>query len=517
MHEGPRHVSGPAQRPAGHDRHPSGGSRRLLRPSGVDHARPRRPRLARRPVRNRGRPRAADRALARLDLDRPLAARPRVARQRRIRATGRRQEPGRGLPRVGLPDGGLRLGLPSRPPLRLRSRVRNLRRPSAPRQRPSPDALRRAHRRPNDRGRPEMAGCDAGRRRPILPLGALLRSARALRAARGASGAVPLVTLRRGDRVRRRPARAAAASTRRALSTAARPRDRGPRRGPRRTWRGDPRPVRVRRDPAGAVDHGRAGLAFRARGERRGPGHRRRSDLARLRRPPGPPGHRRPLAPGGGRWNGSGRCAGLCRVPVPAAPVWLGPAPRLADGPLQVHRGPAARAVRPRRGRRRNPKPGAGRTRTRRRDASPPPRGHVHQHAQRGERNGRGDGRAPGRPGLPGGRQRARHRGGLARSQGWRPARGAPRPGHGDGSHGTRGGHPRADRGPRRGPEDARGPAHARGRLRRRGPACRGHRRPPPAREGGPPVGRGQHRSRRQPALRRTLRGSDPGARAHGR
>ena len=148
-------------------------------------------------------------AVARLDPHRPAAARPRRARQRRVRAARRH------LPTLAeafrarrLPHRGLRLRLPARPPLRLRPRLRDLRRPAAARQRPAARGLRRAHgRRDDDRGRRSTGS--RGRAAPVVRLGALLRPARALRAAgrarRRASRTEPL---RRRDRLRRPRARA---------------------------------------------------------------------------------------------------------------------------------------------------------------------------------------------------------------------------------------------------------------------------------------------------------------------
>ena len=163
--------------------------------------RPRRPGQARRALCRRGRPRPAHGALARLDPDRAHSPRTRRPRQRRLRAAGDRTQRGRGLPEGRLSDGRLRVGLPAEAPLRLRARLRRLRRPAAARQGPAAHGLRGADRGPDHRRRAALArhGRLADRVAvAILPVGALLRSPRALRGARRGDG---------GERPRRTTAR----------------------------------------------------------------------------------------------------------------------------------------------------------------------------------------------------------------------------------------------------------------------------------------------------------------------
>ena len=91
----------------------------------------------------------------------------------------------RGLPEAGLPNGGHRVGISARSPVRIRSRVRvyedHLPRGNDPRRTPYVERPRtpRPTRRFNGSPRPAAGN----RRRAVVPLGALLRSARALRAA----------------------------------------------------------------------------------------------------------------------------------------------------------------------------------------------------------------------------------------------------------------------------------------------------------------------------------------------
>ena len=105
------------------------------------------------------------------------------------------------------------------------------------------------------------------RRAPVVRLGALLRPARALRAAgavpRPASPAAP--TTARSPSSTRSSAGCCVARRRSAARRDARARHRGPRREPRRARRGHARRLRVRRDAAGAVDHGRPRRAARPR------------------------------------------------------------------------------------------------------------------------------------------------------------------------------------------------------------------------------------------------------------
>ncbi len=147
------------------------------------------------------------------------------------------------------------------------------------------------------------------------------------------------LALRRRDLVRGRPARPAAAPRRgTGRGSAARPRHRGPRREPGRARRGHPRHLRLRLDAPCALHPGRPRCAREPCGGDRRAGHRRRADAARLRRTRRE-GDGGAVAARGGRGREGHGPAGLRGVPPPAAPVWLGPAPRLADGTLQAHRG----------------------------------------------------------------------------------------------------------------------------------------------------------------------------------
>ncbi len=183
-------------------------------PDGRDpHAR--RPGRAGRALLDGGRPRASHWAVARLDPDQPHASRPRGARQRQLRPAPDGAQRGRGLPAGRVPDGRLRLGLPLEPPLRLRPRLRDLRRPAPAREGPAPDAVRRADGGRDDGRCPPLARRAAsGRPGPVLPLGPLLRPPRPLRGAGGVHGAGGHA-VRRRDLVRGRPARPPAAPRRR--------------------------------------------------------------------------------------------------------------------------------------------------------------------------------------------------------------------------------------------------------------------------------------------------------------
>ena len=211
------------ERPPGHDRHPAGRPPGLLRLRPAPHPDARRPRRARRPLRGRRRPRAAHRALARLDPDRAHAARARRPRQRRLRAArGGRARVAEDFQAGRLPDRRLRLRLPAEAALRLRPRLRRLRRPPAARQGrcgapptwSGPRTARPTPRSPGSAATPARGGA------ALLPLGALLRPARALRGARRVVAGGGLA-LRRRDRVRGRAARPAAADARGARAGAA--------------------------------------------------------------------------------------------------------------------------------------------------------------------------------------------------------------------------------------------------------------------------------------------------------
>ena len=159
-------------------------------------------------------------------------------------------------------DRRLRLRLPARPPLRLRARFRHLRRPSAA-------GRRRAARAPTSSARPRTT-----------PLRSRLDRSGAPR--RGSPGSTTSTRTRPTSRpptygaLRREPYDGEIASVERELGALlrrpaatrtradARARHRGSRREPGRARRGDARRVRLRRDAARAVDHGRPGSAARA-------------------------------------------------------------------------------------------------------------------------------------------------------------------------------------------------------------------------------------------------------------
>ena len=307
-------------------------------------------RRARRPLRDRSRPRAPHRSVAHLDPHQPNAARPRRARQRQLRPAPDGAQRGRGLPAGRVPDGRVRVRLPAQAPFRPRSRLRNLRRSAAAREGRPPDGLRGEDGGSDDGRRPALARHAApGGPGPVLPLGALLRPACPLRGAGGVRSAGRLA-LRRRDLVRGRPARPAAAPRRGdgTVEHAARPRHRGPRREPGRARRGHPRHLRLRLDAPRALHPRRPRCARGPRGGDRRAGHRRRTDAARLRGTRGE-GNGWAVAARSGLWRERGGPAVLRGVPPPAAPVRLGPSPRVANGALQAHRSAPARAVRPRR------------------------------------------------------------------------------------------------------------------------------------------------------------------------
>ena len=89
--------------------------------------------------------------VAHVDPDRPHAARTWVPEQRRLRPRADTAHGCRGLQAGRLSHGGVRVGVPSRSSLRVRSRLRDLRRPPAPRQRPAADAVCRTPRRRDNR------------------------------------------------------------------------------------------------------------------------------------------------------------------------------------------------------------------------------------------------------------------------------------------------------------------------------------------------------------------------------
>ena len=103
-----------------------------------------------------------------------------------------------------LPDGRVRLGLSPEPPLRFRSRLRRVRRPPAEGRRPAARPPRRALRRRDHRRRPALPRRASRRRPPVLPLGPLLRPARAVRAAAAVRRAVRRRAVRRRGGLRRR-------------------------------------------------------------------------------------------------------------------------------------------------------------------------------------------------------------------------------------------------------------------------------------------------------------------------
>ena len=136
---------------------------------GVD-PRPRCPGRPWRPLRDRGRPRSPHGALPRFDPHRAGATRSRLPGERRLLSPRAGEAGGRGLPAGRLPDRGLRLRLPPRPPLRLRPRLRDLRRPPAEGQRPPPHA-RTSSASPTPPPTPRCAGSPPSRVPPPRPSG----------------------------------------------------------------------------------------------------------------------------------------------------------------------------------------------------------------------------------------------------------------------------------------------------------------------------------------------------------
>ncbi len=300
---------------------------------------PRRPRRARRPLRDRRRPRAAHRPVARVDPDRASrrsATASATTAATRCRATVAHRRP-RTSGKAGYRTGGVRVRVPAEPPLRLRPRLRDLRRPPAEGQRPAPRAPRRALRRRHDRRRPALAG--GARRagpRPFFlwvhyydphapyepPRGVRRRASRAA----PYDGEVAFVDQQLG-------APAAAARRRRARS-------------PAPSCSRPPTTARASASTARA-SHGlfvydstlRVPFLVAGPGRRRGPRgvdrrarHRRAADAPRPRRPRGPRRDRGPLAAAGARGARDERRACLRRDALPAARARLGAALRLAHG-----------------------------------------------------------------------------------------------------------------------------------------------------------------------------------------
>ena len=278
---------------------------------------------------------------------------------------------GRGLPAGGLPHGGLRLGLSARPPLRLRSRLRDLRRPPAAGQRPAPHALRRALRRCHHGRRAALAvdappaaparrpsSCGSTTTIPTRPTSRPGELAERFRAA-PYDGEIAFVDAQLARLLR-------ALEEKGPLGADARPRHRRSRREPGRARRGHPRPLRLRRHAAGAVDHGRAGRGRRPRARRPSPAAS--TCCRRCSTTPGCPAarHRGPLAAAGRGGTRDERRARLRGVALRRARVRLGAAARLADRALQADRGAAPGALRPGRGRRRRRTNRAGASRPRR-------------------------------------------------------------------------------------------------------------------------------------------------------
>ena len=144
---------------------------------------------------------AADRTLARHDPHRSLPARARRAQQRHLLAGRQRDDAGRTSQDQRLPDGGVRRRLSRRRRLRLRSGVRLVRRRAFIE---SGDADLGAERPANEVADKAAAWLRSRHDAPVLRVGALLRSARAVLAARAVPVAVRRPCLRRRGRLRRR-------------------------------------------------------------------------------------------------------------------------------------------------------------------------------------------------------------------------------------------------------------------------------------------------------------------------
>ena len=240
---------------------------------------------------------------------------------------------------AGLPDGRLRVGLPARSAVRIRSRIRAVRRPSAPGQRPPADAVRRALRRRDDRRGAKWVGRTAGgiaRRPGSSGCTTTIRTRRTSRRriCRSASATIPYDgeiafvdrqldrLLQQLDDARRHGAHADARHGR-------------SRRKPGRARRRHARPLRVRRDASRAVDHG-------------GPGHHRRT--ASRKRSPVPstccrrcsttPASRRRRRPGWTLASPSGRRSAMADAPAYAESLY----PELELGWAPLHAMRARRA-----------------------------------------------------------------------------------------------------------------------------------------------------------------------------
>ena len=109
-------------------------------------------------VRDRHRARASHRSVTRVDSERAQPARARVPQQQRVRARPHREHGRRGFPPGRLSDGRVRLRIPARPPLRIRSRVRGVRRPPATGKRSAADPVRGAERGRHDARGSRLAG-----------------------------------------------------------------------------------------------------------------------------------------------------------------------------------------------------------------------------------------------------------------------------------------------------------------------------------------------------------------------
>ena len=220
---------------------------------------------ARRPLRDGGGSCAADRTIARVDPHRPDAARPWLSEQQRIHPGAHVKTAAEDFRKAGYRTGGLRVRLSARSPVRIRSRIRDVRRPAAARA-----TIGVEHRTSSASRMRRPTRCSAGLRPPahggsaagaLVPLGPLLRSARAVRAAapiwpsasvkRPYDGEIAFVDRQLGRLLQTLD-----------VSERDRPHDRArhgrPRREPRRARRGHARHLRVRRDASSAVDHGRA-------------------------------------------------------------------------------------------------------------------------------------------------------------------------------------------------------------------------------------------------------------------
>ena len=205
-------------------------------------------------------------ALAREHPHRPLPVSARLPREQRLSADARRPDAGDAPEGERLQHRRVRRRLSARRALRADAGLRHLRRPlrrcgqrrgvSAAR---APGAGRRRA------GRP----VDPAARRPLVRVGARLRSARAVPAAAALRSRVRRAAVLRRGRGGRPGARTAAGYGARLVAIDARRGDRRSRRVARRARRADARPLRVRIDIARAADHrgGRRGAAGRVQSE----------------------------------------------------------------------------------------------------------------------------------------------------------------------------------------------------------------------------------------------------------